>query len=98
MAPNTTTRPVKNHTETNRNGVRPAYIDLGTDAEHATHTYDTRRECVHVVQDGSHDVVDLSGRSLDAWMDYTRRERGWAREQYGRDLIDVLADALEVSA
>jgi len=92
MAMNTTTD------DGNSVSVRPRYLDLGTDAEGAVHTYRTTDETIHVVQDDQYEVVELSGRPVEDWMDWTERERGWAHARYGGSLVDMLADAREGSA
>jgi len=92
MATNTS-----NH-DSKRVSVRPRYIDLGTDTEGAVHTYRTSDETIHVVEDGQHEVVELSGRPVEDWMDWTERERGWAQARYGGGLVEQLADALEGQA
>jgi len=92
MATNTTTD------DGNSVSVRPRYIDLGTDAEGAVHTYRTTDETIHVVQDDQYEVVELSGRPVEDWMDWTERERGWADARYGGSLVNMLTDALEGSA
>ena len=82
---------------TNRNGVRPKYINLGTDGDGATHTYRTTDETVHAVAaDGTREHVEqLAGASVDDWMAFVADKRGWADRQYGVGLVEILADAME---
>jgi len=101
MATNATTGSDKNPTtdRTNRNGVRPKYLALGTDGEGASHTYRTTDRTVIVVADGGREIQ----RALDAetdvddWMDFVAARRGWERKQYGVGLVEMLVDALEGS-
>jgi hypothetical protein len=82
---------------TNRNGVRPKYIALGTDADGATHTYRTTDRAVIAVADGTRELVETlaPGTDLDDWMDFVADQRGWADRQYGIGLVEYLADQLE---
>jgi uncharacterized protein YktB (UPF0637 family) len=77
--------------------VRPRYINLGTDSEGAVHTYRTADETVIVVADGGRKhVADVADRPVDDWMAFVRQERGWADEQYGVGLVDMLQQRVEV--
>jgi len=77
--------------------VRPAYIELGTDATGASHVYRTTDETIHVVADGGREhVADVADRPVDDWMTFVRQERGWADEQYGVGLVDMLQQRVEV--
>jgi hypothetical protein len=82
---------------TNRNGVRPKYIPLGTDADGATHTYRTTDRAVIAVADGAREHVESlpSSASLDDWMDFVADKRGWADRRYGIGLVEMLAGQLE---
>jgi len=80
--------------------IRPSTIDLGTDAEGATHLYRTQTETVHVVTaDGRREHVEhIADRHVDEWVGYVGQERGWAERRYGGGLgwmVDEIAGALE---
>lgn len=85
---------------TNRNGVRPKYLPLGTDGEDASHTYRTTDDTVIVVADGEREIQrQLDGEiDVDDWMEFVTAQRGWERKQYGVGLVEMLTDALEGSA
>jgi len=85
---------------TNRNGVRPKYLPLGTDGKGASHIYRTADRTVIVVADGGRELQrQLDSRTdVDDWMDFVTEQRGWERKQYGVGLVEMLTDALEGSA
>jgi hypothetical protein len=101
MATNATTPAEKGvTTETNRNGVRPKYLSLGTDGQGASHCYRTTDDTVIVVVDGGREIqrpLDAE-TDVDGWMGFVTARRGWERKQYGVGLVEMLADALEESA
>jgi|GEM_PF-2681064 len=74
--------------------IRPRTIDLGTDAEGATHIYRTGTETVHVVTaDGRREHVEHIGdRHVDEWVGYVGQERGWATKRYGGGLLGMVDD------
>lgn len=85
---------------TNRNGVRPKYIDLGTDTEGAVHSYRTTDDTVFVVRDGDvahREQLSPPATTVDDWMAHSERLAGWQERRYGRTLTEMLTDAVEVA-
>ena len=74
-------------TADNRGGVRPDYIELGTDTAGASHIYRTFNETIVVVQNGeSTDRFDVA--DVDDYVTFARDEvadRDWANRSYFAD-------------
>ena len=85
---------------TNRHGVRPQYIELGTDTTGATHTYRTADDTViAVTADGTRELQGQlpAGHNVDDYVDHVAATRGWDVQRYGVSLVDALAASLEVA-
>ena len=94
----TDTRTGQKSSGTNRNGVRPQYIPLGTDERGAHHCYDTVTDTIHIIHDdGSRGRRVLDGGDVDDWMDAVSDAHGWKKRQYGVSLLEMLTDAVEVA-
>jgi hypothetical protein len=77
-------------------GPRPTYFQLGIDERDARHVADTRTETVHVIHDdGSRERYLLDGGSIDDYMATVADAHGWARRDYGADLVDMLVGAID---
>ena len=80
--------------------VRDRYVRLGMDSNGEYHVYRTVDETIHVIGNGERTYrVNLleCGKTVDDWMEFVDKKRGWETVKYGKSIVTHLIDELESS-